>query len=99
MIFFALADSRRRAILEKLSEEKKTVGELADNFSLTMGAISKHLSLMESANLIYKTKQGRKVYCHMNFDIWKEVASYISMQAKFWDNRLNELEGFINTRG
>ena len=99
MIFFALADSRRRAILEELSEEKRSVSDLADNFSLTLGAISKHISLMEAADLIYKTKQGRNVYCHMNFDTWKEVAGYISMQAKFWDNRLNELEQFINSRG
>lgn len=97
-IFFALADSRRRAILEDLSEDKKTVGELAQNFSLTLGAISKHLSLLQAADLIYKTKQGRKVYCHMNFDIWKEVASYISMHAKFWNNRLDELEQFIDQR-
>lgn len=98
-IFFALADSRRRAILEDLSEDKKTVSELAENFSLTLGAISKHLSLLQAADLIYKTKQGRQVYCHMNFDIWKEVASYIGMHAKFWNNRLDELEQFINQRG
>jgi len=62
-----------------------------------LGAISKHLTLLESAELIYKTRQGRYVYCHMNFDIWKEVASYISMQARFWNNRLDELEQYINT--
>lgn len=98
-LFFALADPRRRAILEELSEEKKTVGDLAENFNLSLGAISKHLSLMEAAELIYKTKQGRKVYCHMNLDTWKELARYISMQAKFWGSRLDELEQFINTRG
>lgn len=99
LIFFALADSRRRAILEELSEDKKSVSELANNFSLTLGAISKHLSLLQEADLIYKTKQGRQVFCHMNFDIWKEVASYISMQAKFWNNRLDELDSFINKGG
>lgn len=94
-IFFALSDSRRRAILEELSEDKKTVGELANSFSLSLGAISKHLSLLEEAELIYKTKSGRQVHCHMNFDIWKEVANYISMQKQFWSKRLDELEQFV----
>jgi len=98
-LFFALSDRRRRAILEELSENQKTVGELASKFSLSLGAISKQLSLLEKANLIYKTKQGRQVYCHMNFDVWKEVTGYINMQAKFWNNRLDELEQFINKRG
>ncbi|WP_281558926.1 metalloregulator ArsR/SmtB family transcription factor [Thalassomonas sp. RHCl1] len=95
LIFSALADSRRRAMLEQLSEGKKSVGELAELFDLTLGAISKHVSLLENADIIYKTKQGRTVYCHMNFDIWQEVSAYISMQASFWHNRLNELEAFV----
>ncbi len=96
LIFFALSDVRRRAIVEELSEDKKLVSELAKTSSLSMSAISKHLSLLEQAEIIYKTKQGRHVYCHLNFDIWKEVIKYINMQAKFWNNRLNELETFIN---
>jgi len=98
LIFFALSDTRRREILEELSEDQKTVGELAENFDLTLGAISKHLKLLESADLIFKSKRGRTVYCHMNFDIWKEVAGYIGMHTKFWNNRLNELESYINTK-
>ena len=95
LIFFALSDSRRREIIEVLSEDKKTVTELAQNFSLSLGAISKHITMLETAELIYKTKNGRKVYCHMNFDIWKEVTQYIGLQATFWSNRLDELESFI----
>ncbi|WDE00978.1 ArsR/SmtB family transcription factor [Thalassomonas actiniarum] len=95
LIFSALADSRRREMLEQLSEGKKSVGELAGLFDLSLGAISKHVSLLENADIIYKTKQGRTVYCHMNFDIWQEVSAYISMQTSFWHNRLNELEDFL----
>ncbi|MCW8875449.1 MAG: helix-turn-helix domain-containing protein [Kangiellaceae bacterium] len=94
-IFFALSDSRRRVILEELSEEKKTVSQLAESSSLTLGAISKQISLLENAELIFKSKVGRTVYCHMNFDIWKEVTAYIGMHTKFWNNRLDELEKFI----
>ncbi len=98
LIFFALSDERRRDILQELSEGKRSIGELAENFDLTLGAISKHIKLMENAELLYKSKRGRTVYCHMNFDIWKDVAMYIGMHAKFWSSRLNELEGYINTK-
>ena len=97
-IFFALSDSKRRSILTELSEESKTVGELAKSFDLTMGAVSKNIKILENAKLIYKSKSGRQVYCHMNFDIWREVAKFIAMQTKFWERRLNELEYFIDTQ-
>jgi DNA-binding transcriptional ArsR family regulator len=98
LIFFSLSHSRRREILEHLSEDKKTVGELADNFEVSLSTISKHLKLLEEAELIFKSKRGRTVYCHLNFDVWKEVAAYISMYSKFWNSRLDELESFINTK-
>ncbi len=97
-IFFALSDSRRRDILEELSEGKKSVGELAENSGMSLSAVSKSIKQLEMAGLIFKSKHGRTVYCHMNFDIWKEVTGYIGMHAKFWSNRLNELEEFINTQ-
>ena len=97
-IFFALSDSKRRSILTELSEESKSVGELAKSFDLTLGAVSKNIKILENAELIYKSKRGRQVYCHMNFDIWRRVAKFISMQTKFWERRLNELESYIDTQ-
>ncbi len=97
-IFSALADSRRRSILTELSEESKSVGELASRFDLTMGAVSKNITILEKAGLIHKRKRGRQVYCHMNFDIWRKVAKFIAMQTKFWERRLNELESYIDTQ-
>lgn len=95
-IFFCLSDSRRRYILEELSENQRTVGELAENLSMAISAISKHIALLENAGLIYKTRRGRTVYCHMNFDIWKEVTLYVGLHLKFWGARLDELERFVS---
>jgi len=97
-IFFALSDSKRRSILTELSEGSKSVGELASSFELTMGAVSKNIIILEKAELIYKSKRGRQVFCHMNFDIWREVAKFIAMHTKFWERRLNELESYIDTQ-
>ncbi len=94
-IFAALADRRRRQIVEELSETACTVGELAEKCALGISATSKHIRQLEEAGIIYKTREGRTVHCHMNFDVWKTVASHIARQAKFWTNRLDELETYL----
>ena len=96
-LFFALADSNRRQILNLISEEAMTIGELASHLNTSLVNISKNVKILEKCALIYKVKKGRSVYCHMNFDTWIEVAKYISMVAQFWNKRLNELEKFIVT--
>jgi len=92
LIFMALADRKRRHIIDELCEQACSVGDIAKKCNLRMSATSKHLRILEQAGILYKTKQGRTVYCHMNFDVWKIVAHHIERQAKFWNNRLDELE-------
>ena len=96
LIFFALSDSKRRLIITELSEESKSVGELAECFSLTVGAVSKNISILQNAGLIYKTRHGKQIYCHMNFDIWRKVAKFIAMHTRFWERRLDELADYID---
>ncbi|WP_455211910.1 metalloregulator ArsR/SmtB family transcription factor [Kaarinaea lacus] len=96
-VFFALADCKRRQILNLLSEGPITVTDIASHFDSTLATISKSITLLEKANLLYKVKKGRTVYCHMNHDTWLEVATYVSMVAHFWQNRLADLEQYINS--
>lgn len=98
-IFSALADRRRRAMLTELSEASKSVGELAKSFDLTMGAVSKHIAILERAGLITKSRRGRVVHCHMNLDTWLEVVKFMAMQTRFWERRLAELEDYIAEPG
>ena len=94
-IFFALSDGKRRQMVEELSEHALPVGDIAQLCDLKMSAASKHLRHLEEAGIVYKSKRGRTVYCHMNFEVWQEVASYIAMHARFWSNRLNALEAHL----
>jgi len=96
-IFFALADPKRRQILDLLSEGPVTVTDLATHFDVGLATISKNIALLEKADLLYKVKKGRTVYCHMNHDTWLEVAKYVSRVAQFWQNRLNDLEQYVNS--
>lgn len=96
-IFFALSDSRRRLLLAELAAGPKSVNQLAGLAGMKLSAASKHISALEVATLLYKTRNGREIYCHLNFDVWSEVANYIAMHATFWAGRLDELEAHLKT--
>jgi DNA-binding transcriptional ArsR family regulator len=98
-VFFALSDRRRRHLLAELAAGPKAVSELASLSNLKLSATSKHIAALEAADLLFKTRRGREVYCHLNFDVWRAVASYIAMHAKFWAGRLDELEHYLKDAG
>lgn len=98
-IFFALSDSRRRLLLAELAAGPRPVSQLAATAGMKPSAASKHIAVLEAGNLLFKTQQGREVYCHLNFDVWQEVAGYIAMHAKFWSGRLDELETHLKNTG
>lgn len=58
-IFKALASEPRRRILRYLAAEPMTVGEIADNFEMTMPSISKHLAVLRAAGLVRERKHGQ----------------------------------------
>ncbi|MEK7342246.1 MAG: metalloregulator ArsR/SmtB family transcription factor [Pseudomonadota bacterium] len=58
-IFKALASEPRRRILRYLADEPMTVGEIADNFEMTMPSISKHLGVLREAGLVRERKHGQ----------------------------------------
>jgi predicted ArsR family transcriptional regulator len=58
VIFAALADPTRRAILARLAEGDATVSELAEPFSISLPAISRHLKVLEQAGLISRSRSA-----------------------------------------
>ena len=99
-VFFALADRRRRQLLAELAGGPKSVSELAAAASMKTSAASKHIAVLEAGRLLYKLRDGRRLHCHLNFDVWQDVTSYVAMHAQFWGSRLDELEAHLKeTRG
>lgn len=92
---YALSDSTRRAILLSLAENEQTVNEIAEPYEMSLAAVSKHLKVLEKANLIVKEKKGRTITCKMNFVPLTEVEALIREYKAFWDDRLTELQNFI----
>ena len=73
----ALSDPTRRNILHLLKERERTVGEIAGQFDMSMPAISKHLSILQSAGLIRERREGKYVYCELNASVLEEVLLWL----------------------
>ncbi len=95
-IFFALSDPTRRAILMQLSHGAATVFKLGEPFSLSPPAVTKHLKLLESANLVVRKKQGKLHYIHINPEPVKEASQWIAQYTAMWNQQLDNLEAFLS---
>jgi len=67
-VFDALASAPRRQILAYLSEAELSTSELAERFAMSAPAISRHLSVLEEAELVTSERRGQFVYYKMNAD-------------------------------
>ena len=94
LVFGALADPIRRAILTRLIEGDATVAELAAPFSVSQPAISRHLKVLETAGLVSRTRRATARLSHLEADPLLEVTTWLTRYQKFWDEsheRLDEL--------
>jgi DNA-binding transcriptional ArsR family regulator len=95
-VFHALADPTRRRILTRIASSDATVGELAEPFSISGPAISKHLKTLETAKLINRIKNGKVHRFQINTQPLQNAQSTINQLTSFWVQRLETLENLLN---
>ena len=97
--FFALSDPTRRAIIGNLAAKGAcSVLELAEPFEMSLPAISKHLKLLENANLITRTRKGRVHYLRLCANPMSEANDWLEAYRQFWNERLDSLGRFLNSQ-
>lgn len=94
--FAALASSTRRAILARLAEGEATVNELAEPFSMSLPAISKHIKVLEQAGLIVQGQKAQYRPCTINVAPLREVATWTEQYRAIWETSFDRMEGYIN---
>jgi DNA-binding transcriptional ArsR family regulator len=94
-IFSALADSTRRAILQRLSEGEATVNELAEPFDISLPAISRHLKVLEHAGLISRSRTAQWRPCRLESGPLEEVADWVSHYRTFYEGTFDRLEAHL----
>ena len=93
----ALSDPTRRAILAKLKTGEATVNELAEPFTMTLPAISKHIKVLETAGLITRSRNAQQRPCRLSNDGLKEVDDWMNNYREMWEQRLDRLGAYIET--
>jgi DNA-binding transcriptional ArsR family regulator len=73
----ALSDPTRRQILDLLKISRMSAGEIGEQFSMSLPAISKHLSVLKNADLIRDSREGKYIYYELNASVLDEVLLWI----------------------
>lgn len=92
---FALADPTRRAILARLSRGEATVNELAEPFSMSLPAVSKHLKVLERAHLISRSRTAQWRPCKLEPEPLRKLDGWLEEYRQLWEGRLDRLEMYL----
>ena len=74
----ALADPVRREVLNLLKKGRLSAGEIGEHFDITAAAISRHLSVLKDAGLIFDAREGKFIFYELNTSVLEEVLLWIS---------------------
>jgi DNA-binding transcriptional ArsR family regulator len=96
LTFAALADPTRRAILTRLAAGEATVGQLAEPFSLTQQAVSKHIKVLERAGLVSRTRAAQSRPCRLEPVRFDTAAEWIGRHRKMWEDRYDRLDAHLS---
>ncbi|MEU7960659.1 ArsR/SmtB family transcription factor [Micromonospora humida] len=92
VVFSALADPTRRAIIATLAARDATVTELTAPLSISMPAVSRHLKVLERAALISRSRSGKWRASHLEAGPLREAADWIERHRRSWDSSLTRLD-------
>jgi DNA-binding transcriptional ArsR family regulator len=95
LLFHALADATRRAILGQLARGPARVTDLAGPTGLRLPTVMRHLSVLEAAGLIATSKDGRVRTCALVLDAMDPARTWMDEQRAIWDARLDRLDAFV----
>jgi DNA-binding transcriptional ArsR family regulator len=95
-VFSALANPVRRRILELLRAEPLAAGAIAAQFDLNRPAISEHLHVLKSVNLVQEEMRGRQRFYHLNATVLAEVSDWLHPFEQYWQQRMSALSDILN---
>jgi DNA-binding transcriptional ArsR family regulator len=96
-VFHALCDRTRRALIGRLAQGPAVVTELAAPFDMTLGAVSKHLRVLEGAKLIRREVDGKFHRCSLSAKPMLEADRWLNDYRAFWEDNLGALANYVKT--
>ncbi len=98
LTFGALSDPTRRGIVATLAVEARTIAALAEPLPMSLVAVSKHITVLEKAGLLTRTRVGRAQVCTLRPDPLAGAADWIDHYRRFWAGRIDALEQYLENR-
>jgi DNA-binding transcriptional ArsR family regulator len=95
-VFGVLSNPVRRRILELLLAQPSTVNALVDQFPLHRPAVSEHLQVLRSAQLVRDERRGRERYYHVEPQRLAEVHEWLAPFERYWRERLRALSEVLD---
>ncbi len=95
VVFGALADPTRRAILTRLTKGDATVAELAAPFQMSQPAVSRHLKVLEQAGLISRTRKATARLSHLEAEPLREATVWLAGYREYWDESFDRLDSLL----
>lgn len=96
-VFAALAHPARRAMLARLGKGEATVGELAQPLDMSLPAVTKHLKVLEKAELISRGRNAQWRPCRLREAPLNTASRWLEQQREVWEARLDRLEKHLHT--
>src|ERR1044071_7047151 len=95
LVFRALGDQTRRAMLERLPEGGQTGRALAEPYEMSLAAASKHIQTLERAGLVKRTVRGRIHYCRIDPRPLERADDWLRGYERLWDTRIERLQEML----
>ena len=95
LMFQALGDPTRRAMVERLSRGPASVSELAQPLDMTLSAVVQHLAILEGSGLVKSEKVGRVRTCRIEPDALQAVERWVNDRRVGWERRLDRLGDYL----
>ncbi len=95
VVFAALADPTRRAILARLARGEATVLDLAAPFDMSLPAVSKHLKVLQRAGLVEQGRQAQWRPCRLQAEPLREASAWVQQYRRFWDESFDRLDDYL----
>jgi DNA-binding transcriptional ArsR family regulator len=95
LVFQALADPTRRAMLKTLSRRERAITEVAKPFRMSLAAVSKHVKVLERAKLVHRRREGSYSYLSLNSEAMMSADQWMEYYRQFWSGRLGALKQMI----
>ncbi len=94
--FTALGDTTRLAIVEKLAMNETSLSDLAQPFSMSQTAVTKHVKILSEAGLVEVRKRGRTRYCRLRPEPLKQAEQWLGTYQQFWASNFDALSSYLD---